>query len=248
MAFLRLENIRVDYDGKTALQDVSVSIPRHRITAVIGPSGCGKTTLLHCMNGMISETKCAKIYGNVWLNEQKIDLLPKEEIRRRIGLVFQTPAPFPFSIYKNMTYAPQYYGIKNKKKLDEIVKDKLKMAGLYDEVKDELQKNAYKLSGGQQQRLCIARALTVEPEILLLDEPCSALDVQSSGIIEKLLTGLKNTYTIIMVTHNIQQARRISDYVIFLHGGHLVEAGETAQIFENPRKQETINFLRGVFG
>ena len=171
-----------------------------------------------------------------------------EELRRRIGLVFQTPSPFPFSIYKNMTYALRYYGVKDKKELDRQVKEKLQMAGLYDEVAQELDKSAHKLSGGQQQRLCIARALTVEPEILLLDEPCSALDVKSSSVIEKMLTQLKEKYTIVIVTHNIAQARRISDHVAFLFGGKLIEFAPVQQIFSQPKEEETKAFLEGIYG
>ena len=174
--------------------------------------------------------------------------MQKDVLRRRVGLVFQTPAPFPFSIYKNMTYAPRYYGIRDKASLEALVKEKLQMAGLYDEVREDLGRNALKLSGGQQQRLCIARALTVDPEVLLLDEPSSALDVKSSAVIEEMLTELKKQYTIVIVTHNIAQARRISDYGAFLLGGRLVEWGESDQLFGCPAQEETRAFLAGIYG
>lgn len=179
---------------------------------------------------------------------QDIQKMEPEQLRRRVGLVFQTPAPFPFSIYRNMTYALRYYGVRDKKELDRQVREKLEMAGLYEEVSQELDKSAHKLSGGQQQRLCIARALTVEPEVLLLDEPCSALDVKSSSVIERMLVQLKERYTIVIVTHNIAQARRISDHVAFLFGGRLVEFGTTAQIFSEPREEQTRDFLEGIYG
>ena len=173
--------------------------------------------------------------------------MPVEELRRRVGMVFQTPAPFPMSIYKNMTYAPQYYGVGKKQELDRIVRENLEITGLYEEVKEELGKSALKLSGGQQQRLCIARALTAQPEILLLDEPCSALDVKSTQIIEDLLVQLKQRYTIVIVTHNLFQARRIADDCIFLLNGQLWEQGSTRELFEAPSRQETRDYLAGVY-
>jgi phosphate transport system ATP-binding protein len=245
---LTIKNLSAAYDGKPALEDLSMEIPKHRITAVIGPSGCGKSTLLRAMNGLLREESGASVSGSVRLDGQDISAMPADEVRRRIGLVFQTPAPFPFSIYKNMTYAPRYYGLRNKQALDQLVTEKLKMAGLYEEVKDELGKSALKLSGGQQQRLCIARALTVEPEVLLLDEPCSALDVKASAVIEQMLLELKEHYTIVIVTHNIAQARRISDHVAFLYGGQLVEFGESDRFFAAPQQEETRAFLEGAIG
>ena len=200
------------------------------------------------MNGLLKEESGTAVSGNILLKGQDIAKMEPEELRRRVGLVFQTPSPFPFSIYKNMTYALRYYGVKDKKELDRQVKEKLQMAGLYDEVAQELDKSAHKLSGGQQQRLCIARALTVEPEILLLDEPCSALDVKSSSVIEKMLTQLKEKYTIVIVTHNIAQARRISDHVAFLFGGKLIEFAPVQQIFSQPKEEETKAFLEGIYG
>ena len=245
---LTLHHVSASYDGKAALEDISLEIPAHSITAIIGPSGCGKSTLLRCMNGMLREEKGTGISGEILLGGQDIQKMEPEQLRRRVGLVFQTPAPFPFSIYRNMTYALRYYGVRDKKELDRQVREKLEMAGLYEEVSQELDKSAHKLSGGQQQRLCIARALTVEPEVLLLDEPCSALDVKSSSVIERMLVQLKERYTIVIVTHNIAQARRISDHVAFLFGGRLVEFGTTAQIFSEPREEHTRDFLEGIYG
>ena len=245
---MHLEDVNAAYDGKPALTAVSLKSPANRITAVIGPSGCGKSTLLRAMNGMLREEPGATVSGRVTLRGQEIAGLSPEALRRRVGLVFQTPAPFPFSIYKNLCYAPRYYGTRDKAALDAIVREKLELAGLYDEVKDELHRSALKLSGGQQQRLCIARALTVEPEVLLLDEPCSALDVQATAALEKTLLDLKESYTIVVVTHNIAQARRISDYTAVLAGGRLVEFGETEALFAGPRQQETRDFLVGHIG
>ena len=245
-AILTLQDIGVSYGGKPALRQITTEIPRNRITAIIGPSGCGKSTMLKCMNGLIWEEPNAAVQGVICLDGKPIDRLPREELRRRVGLVFQTPSPFPFSIYKNMTYAPRYYGQRDRRQLDKLVQEKLTMAGLYDEVKDELGKSALQLSGGQQQRLCIARALTVEPELLLLDEPCSALDVQNTAVIEETLCRLKEQYTIVIVTHNIAQAQRIADHVIFLYNGVLTEQG--SHLFTEPRQEETRRFLSGHFG
>lgn len=245
---LRLENVGVSYDQKPVLKDISLRIQPNRITAIIGPSGCGKTTLLRTMNGLLWEEPGASMAGEVLLHGKNIREMATEDLRRQVGLVFQTPSPFPFSIYKNMTYALKYYGVRDKKKLNEIAVEKLKMAGLYEEVRDELNKSAFKLSGGQKQRLCIARALTVEPEVLLLDEPCSALDVKSSAVIENMLTELKKTYTIVIVTHNIAQARRIADDAAFVFEGRLVEFGAAEELFRNPKEKETRSFLEGIYG
>lgn len=247
-AAMRTKDLSVSYDGKTVLDSVSLAFPSNRITSIIGPSGCGKTTLLLCLNDLIKENAGAKVTGEIFLGEKSTDRIPQEELRRRVGLVFQTPMPFPFSVHKNLTYAPKYYGNHNKKDLDRIVREKLEMVGLYGEIKDELSKSALKFSGGQQQRLCIARALTVEPDVLLLDEPCSALDVKSASVIEETLLKLKNNYTIIIVTHNIAQARRISDRVAFLKDGRLIEEGDSEQFFKEPEKEETREFLRGIYG
>lgn len=245
---MTLTDVSASYDGKPALEHVTLTVPRHRITAIIGPSGCGKSTLLRCMNGLLSEERGTKVTGEICLDGTDIRTLAKDELRRRVGLVFQTPSPFPFSVYRNMTYAPKYYGLRDKTKLDELAREKLEMAGLYEEVKDDLNRSALKLSGGQQQRLCIARALTVEPEVLLLDEPCSALDVRSSAVIESLLVKLKDSYTIVVVTHNLAQAKRIADRCVFLYNGRMIEQGTTEQMFTEPQQEETRSFLSGIFG
>ena len=246
-AILTLENFSVSYEKKEVLHEISTAIRPNRITAIIGPSGCGKSTLLKTINRMLEEEGGVSCKGSIFLNGQDIRKMTVEEVRRRIGMVFQTPTPFPMSIYKNMTYAPQYYGVRKKQELDRIVRENLEITGLYDEVKDELGKNALKLSGGQQQRLCIARALTAQPEILLLDEPCSALDVKSTQIIEDLLVQLKQRYTIVIVTHNLFQARRIADDCIFLLNGQLWEQGNTRELFEAPSRQETKDYLAGTY-
>ena len=220
---LMLKNVSVFYGEHPVLKDVNMGIRPGRILA-------------------------AEMKGEICLLGRDTRTMDREELRRRVGLVFQTPQPFPFSIYKNMTYAPRYYGIRKKEQLEEIVREKLMMAGLYEEVKGELSKSALKLSGGQKQRLCIARALTAEPEVLLLDEPCSALDVKASAVIEETLLGLKERYTIVIVTHNIAQARRIADDAAFFSEGRLVEYGKAETLFTAPEKEETRSFLTGVCG
>ena len=244
---ITLHDFGVAYENKTVLEGVNAAIRKNRITAIIGPSGCGKSTMLKAMNRMLELQSDAKIRGSIHLNGQNIHTIAPDELRRRVGMVFQTPTPFPMSIYKNMTYAPLFYGIHGKQKLDALVRDKLEVTGLWEEVKDELNKSALKLSGGQQQRLCIARALTAEPEILLLDEPCSALDVKSTQIIEQLLLKLKENYTIVIVTDNLFQARRIADDCIFMLNGQLWEQNSTGELFNNPQKQETKDYLQGAY-
>ena len=246
-SIITLHDFGVAYEKKTVLEGVNTTIRRGRITAIIGPSGCGKSTMLKAMNRMLELQGDAKIRGSIHLNGQDINTISADELRRRVGMVFQTPTPFPMSIYKNMTYAPQYYGVAGKQKLEKIVREKLEVTGLWEEVKDELNKSALKLSGGQQQRLCIARALTAEPEILLLDEPCSALDVKSTQIIEQLLLELKEKYTIVIVTHNLFQARRIADDCIFVLNGRLWEQITTQELFSNPQRQETKDYLQGAY-
>lgn len=246
-AVIRLHDFGAAYDKKTVISHIDASIRANRITAIIGPSGCGKSTLLKGINRMLELDKSAAIFGSIHLRGRDIQSMPVEELRRQVGMVFQTPAPFPLSIYKNMSYAPLYYGIRDKKELDRIIREKLEVTGLYDEVKEELGKSALKLSGGQQQRLCIARALTVQPEVLLLDEPCSALDVKSTEVIEKLLLELKKDYTIVIVTHNLFQARRIADDCIFLLNGQLWEQGPTEEFFNAPKRQETRDYLAGAY-
>ncbi|MBE5900856.1 MAG: phosphate ABC transporter ATP-binding protein [Lachnospiraceae bacterium] len=243
-----VRNLTVSYEGKAALKDVTVSFPKNEITAIIGPSGCGKTTLLQSLNGLITEISGVRCSGEIQLEGQSIDGISKEVLRKRVGIVFQTPMPFPFSVYKNLTYAPKYYGIHKKSELDRIVEEKLRMVGLYEEIQNDLHKSALKFSGGQQQRICIARALTVEPEVILLDEPCSALDVQSTAVIEKTLLELKKRYSLIIVTHNIAQAKRLSDRVVFLKDGRMVETAKTSEFFAEPKEKESQEFLGGMFG
>lgn len=245
---LEVKNFSVSYDDKKILKNINMYIDRNKITAIIGPSGCGKSTFLKSLNMMITEEKGAKTFGDIFFEGKNIKDFEVENLRKNIGLVFQTPTPFPFSIYKNMTYAPIYYGIKDKNKLDNLVKEKLKLAGLYDEIKDEINKSAFSLSGGQQQRLCIARELTVEPEVLLLDEPCSALDIQNTIKIEEMLKNLSKNYTIVIVTHNLAQAKRIADKTAFFFDGELVEYEYTEKIFSNPRDEKTKKYINGIFG
>lgn len=246
-AIITLHDFGVAYENKTVLSGVNTSIRKGRITAIIGPSGCGKSTMLKAMNRMLELESDVTLKGSIHLNGSDIQTLSVDSLRRRVGMVFQTPTPFPMSIYKNMTYAPLYYGIKGKNALDNIVQEKLEITGLWNEVKDELGKSALKLSGGQQQRLCIARALTANPEILLLDEPCSALDVKSTQTIEELLLKLKKDYTIVIVTHNLFQARRIADDCIFLLNGQLWEQNTAEELFGNPQRQETKDYLQGAY-
>lgn len=245
---IEVKNLEIKIEDKKILKNINVEIKKNKITAIIGPSGCGKTTFLKSLNNLLKEENGIKISGDIIFKDKKITDIQEEVLRKSIGLVFQTPTPFPFSIYKNMTYAPIYYGIRDKRKLDKIVKEKLEYAGLYDEVYNELNKSALKLSGGQQQRLCIARALTSDPEVLLLDEPCSALDIQNTAKIEELLKRLSEEYTIIIVTHNLFQARRIADYTMFFLDGELIEVGATKEIFENPKNKKTQEYIKGIFG
>lgn len=245
---LEVKNFSVSYDDKKILENINMYIDRNKITAIIGPSGCGKSTFLKSLNMMINDEKGVKTFGDIFFEGKNIKNFEVETLRKNIGLVFQTPTPFPFSIYKNMIYAPVYYGIKNKNQLDDLVKEKLILAGLYEEVKDEINKSALSLSGGQQQRLCIARELTVEPEILLLDEPCSALDIQNTIKIEEMLKNLSKNYTIVIVTHNLAQARRIADKTAFFFDGELVEYKDTEKIFSNPRDEKTKKYINGIFG
>lgn len=245
---LKVKNLSIEMENKKILNNIDMEIRTNKITAIIGPSGCGKTTFLKSLNRLIEENQEVKIEGKILFQDRDITDINIDEFRKKVGLVFQNPTPFPFSIYKNMVYAPIYYGEKNKKRLESIVREKLEDAGLYDEVKDDLKKSALKLSGGQQQRLCIARALTVDPQILLLDEPCSALDIQNSDKIEKLLKKLSEKYTIVIVTHNLFQAKRIADYTAFFLDGELVEYDESKKIFENPKDERTKEYIKGIFG
>lgn len=245
---LEIKDFSVNYGKSRVLKNINLDIERNRITAIIGPSGCGKSTFLKSLNLMITEEKSSEMLGKIYFNGKNIKDFQIENLRKKIGLVFQTPTPFPFSIYKNMIYAPVYYGTKDKKELDKIVKEKLVLAGLYDEIKDEMNKSALSLSGGQQQRLCIARELTVEPEVLLLDEPCSALDIQNTMKIEEMLKNLSSKYTIVIVTHNLAQAKRIADKTAFFFDGELIEYNDTEVIFTNPKDEKTKNYINGIFG
>lgn len=250
MGIIQARNLDLFYGDNQALKDVNIDINKNEITALIGPSGCGKSTFLRTLNRMNDIIKDVKITGEVIFDDINIydkDVDPMS-IRKNIGMVFQKPNPFPMSIYDNVAYAPRYHKIKDKKKLDEIVEKSLRDAALWDEVKDRLKKSALGLSGGQQQRLCIARAIALEPEIILLDEATSALDPISTFKIEDLIQTLKNKYTVIMVTHNMQQAARIADKTAFFLLGDLLEFDETDIIFKNPKNKKTLEYVSGHFG
>ncbi|MBE5880572.1 MAG: phosphate ABC transporter ATP-binding protein [Lachnospiraceae bacterium] len=238
------------YGEHQALTNVNIDIPGNSITAFIGPSGCGKSTFLKTLNRMNDLIPSVKITGDVKYNE--VDIFSKDidvnQLRKEIGMVFQKPNPFPMSIYDNIAYGPRTHGITKKVQLDEIVENALKDASIWDEVKDRLKKNALGLSGGQQQRLCIARALAVQPKVLLMDEPTSALDPISTSRIEELVMELKEKYTIVMVTHNMQQAVRVSDYTAFFLLGELVEFGKTDEVFSEPNDKRTEDYITGRFG
>ncbi len=238
------------YGNTQALKNVSIDIPEHGITALIGPSGCGKSTFLKTLNRMNDLVNGVKITGEVKYRGENIFAAGTDvnELRKNIGMVFQKPNPFPMSIYDNIAYGPRTHGIHSKAKLDDIVERSLKNAAIWDEVKDRLKKSALGLSGGQQQRLCIARALAVEPDVLLMDEPTSALDPISTSKIEELATSLKECYTIVIVTHNMQQAVRISDNTAFFLLGELIEYGETEKMFAYPKDKRTEDYITGRFG
>src|SRR5690242_17360759 len=245
------ENIVASYDSVVAVKNVNMKFKEKAVTALIGPSGCGKTTFLRCLNRMHELTKNAKITGRVLLDGDDLYTNKQDPIinRRKIGMVFQKPNPFPtMSIYDNVAAGLKLNGLRNKRVIGEIVEGCLKMASLWDEVKDDLKKPGMSISGGQQQRLCIARALAIQPEVLLMDEPASALDPIATQKIEEMIHELKKEYTIIIVTHNMQQATRVSDYTGFMYLGDLVEFGETKQIFENPRNEITAKYVQGQFG
>lgn len=244
-----IEHLDLYYDKFHALKDVNLNLDTNRITAFIGPSGCGKSTLLKSLNRMNDLVEGCRITGKVLLDEE--DIYGKMDInllRKRVGMVFQKPNPFPMSVYDNIAFGPRTHGIRSKSKLDELVEKSLRDAAIWDEVKDRLKKSALGLSGGQQQRLCIARALAVQPEVLLMDEPTSALDPISTSKIEDLAVELKNEYTIIMVTHNMQQAARISDKTAFFLLGEMVEYGDTEKVFSFPKDKRTEEYITGRFG
>ena len=247
---MTVQSLNLWYGDHQALHDISLNIPEKSITALIGPSGCGKSTFLKTLNRMNDLISGVKITGDVRYRDQDIFAPGTDvnELRREIGMVFQKPNPFPMSIYDNIAYGPRTHGIKNRTRLDEIVEKSLRGAAIWDEVKDRLKKNALGLSGGQQQRLCIARALAVEPEVLLMDEPTSALDPISTSKIEELAMQLKEQYTIVIVTHNMQQAVRISDRTAFFLLGELVECGDTQQLFSQPQDKRTEDYITGRFG
>lgn len=250
MEKIKAESMNLYYGEFHALKNVSVSIAQKEITALIGPSGCGKSTFLKSLNRMNDLIESCRITGLVSIDGQNIydKSVDVNHLRKRVGMVFQKPNPFPMSIYDNIAFGPRTHGVKNKVKLDMIVEKSLKDAAIWKEVKDRLKKPALALSGGQQQRLCIARALAVEPEILLMDEPTSALDPISTSKIEDLAEELKRDYTIVMVTHNMQQAARISDVTMFFMLGEVVESGETDMIFSQPRNKKTEDYITGRFG
>ena len=250
MNIIDAKNLALWYGENKALKEISLSIPEKSITALIGPSGCGKSTFLKTLNRMNDLVPGVKIEGMVDYEGKNIfdSSVDVNELRREIGMVFQKPNPFPMSIYDNIAYGPRTHGITNKAKLDEIVEKALRDAAIWEEVKDRLKKNALGLSGGQQQRLCIARALAVEPKVLLMDEPTSALDPISTSRIEELAMELKEKYTIVIVTHNMQQAVRISDYTAFFLLGELVEFGETEKLFSQPLDKRTEDYITGRFG
>lgn len=245
-----VENLDLYYGKKQALNKISIQIPANQVTALIGPSGCGKSTFLRSLNRMNDLIDNVKIEGSVMIEgrniyDKDIDVV---ELRKKVGMIFQKSNPFPKTIYENIAFGPKINGINDKKSLDEIVETSLIRSALWDEVKDDLNKSGLSLSGGQQQRLCIARALAVEPEILLMDEPASALDPISTTKIEDLIFELKDNYTIIIVTHNMQQASRVSDYCAFFYMGDLIEYSDTTKMFTAPEKKQTEDYIRGRFG
>ena len=247
---ISVQKLNVFYDGHHALKDITVDIPEKQITCIIGPSGCGKTTLLKSLDRLIDLTENVEITGRVLFDgidifDKQVDIL---DIRKRMGLIAQTPNPLPMSIYDNVAYGPRIHGTNNRKELDQIVERCLQVASLWNEVKNRLTEPASKLSAGQQQRLCLARALAVRPEILLCDEPTSALDPISAGHIERQLFALKQDYTIVFVTHTLRQARRLADHVIFLYLGELIEHGPTETIFTEPKDPRTKAYMEGAFG
>ncbi len=247
---VEIEKLNLWYGTKQALKDVTMSVPKHRITAYIGPSGCGKSTLLRCLNRMNDLIDGVRTTGTIRIGGTDIydPTLDVTELRKRVGMVFQKSNPFPKSVYENVAYGPRILGVGSRTDLDGIVERSLRAAALWDEVNDRLRDSALGLSGGQQQRLCIARAIAVEPDVLLMDEPCSALDPIATAKIEELMLELKNSYTIVIVTHNMQQAARVSDYTGFMLLGELAEFGVTRELFTNPRDKRTEDYITGRFG
>lgn len=247
---ITVENLDLFYGSSQALKKVSMKIAAQRVTAFIGPSGCGKSTLLRCFNRMNDLVDSCRVVGSINLHganiyDRAVDIA---ELRRRIGMVFQKPNPFPKSVYENVAYGLRLQGVRDKRTLDEVVERSLKAVALWDEVKDRLQSNAFGLSGGQQQRLVIARAIAIEPEVILLDEPTSALDPISTAKIEELIEDLKEKYTILIVTHNMQQAARVSDYTAYMYLGELIEYADTMRLFTNPSTKATEDYITGRYG
>lgn len=247
---IEVKNFNANFSNNPILKNINLNIPKNSISALIGPSGCGKSTFLRSINRMNDLSENFNHSGNIYLDGEdiygsKVDVV---NLRKKVGMVFQKPNPFPMSIFENVAYGLKIHGMKNKEQIFKIVKGCLIKSALWDEVKDKLDDSALSLSGGQQQRLCIARTVAVNPDVILMDEPCSALDPVSTLKIEKLIESLKNDYTIIMVTHNMQQAKRASDYTLFFLEGEVVESGLTNQMFANPKKKKTREYIEGVFG
>ncbi len=247
---IEVNNLELHYGNDKALNGINLRIPEKKVTAFIGPSGCGKSTLLRCFNRMNDLVDICRITGEIVMDGQNIydRNVDVAELRRSVGMVFQKPNPFPKSIYENVAYGLRLQGVNSKRELDEVVERSLRAAALWDEVKDRLDANAFGMSGGQQQRLVIARAIAIEPEVILLDEPASALDPISTLKIEELINELKNQYTIVIVTHNMQQAARVSDYTAFMYMGDLIEYGDTNTLFTNPSKKQTEDYITGRYG
>ncbi|MDD7375035.1 MAG: phosphate ABC transporter ATP-binding protein PstB [Bacilli bacterium] len=244
----KVKKVNLFYGEKHVLKDIDIDIYENKVTAFIGPSGCGKSTLLRCFDRMNDLIDNCKIEGEILYNLEDITKINAMELRTEVGMVFKNPNPFPMSIYDNISYGPRCQGIKNKAKINEIVVNSLKKAALYEEVKDRLKDSALSLSGGQQQRLCIARTIAMEPKVILMDEPTSALDPIATSKIEELIDELKKEYTIVIVTHNMQQACRISDYVAFFMLGEIVEFNETSILFKEPKNKKTEDYITGRFG
>lgn len=247
---ISMRNLNIYYSEKHAIIDVTMDVLEKKVTAFIGPSGCGKSTLLRALNRMNEEIEGCRTEGKIFWKDVNIldESIDPVALRSKIGMVFQKPNPFPKSVYENIAYGLKIHGIHDKKKLDDLVEKSLKAAALWEEVNDRLDESAMSLSGGQQQRLCIARALAIEPEVILMDEPCSALDPIATAKIEDLIDDLKRKYTVIIVTHNMQQAARVSDYAAYMYLGKLIEFGETEQIFEDPHEELTEKYITGRFG
>jgi phosphate transport system ATP-binding protein len=247
---IRIRDLDAYYGDFHALKNINMDIEKNRVTALIGPSGCGKSTFIRCFNRMNDFIDGFRLEGHIWIGGEDIHDPDADPVllRKKVGMVFQKPNPFPKSIFENVAYGPRVHGERNRAKLQEIVEESLKKAALWDEVKDRLNDNALDLSGGQQQRLCIARALSVEPEIILMDEPASALDPIATAKIEELILDLKRDYTVVIVTHNMQQAARVGDYTAFFLMGELIEYDDTTRIFENPSDKRTEDYITGRFG